>query len=153
MAGDDRIGDFQAEVLDLQRQLQQAQEERDRLQEEFSTAMIDRDCRVERYEAERDAAIKWGEYLYRQLGAYCAVLFAPDERLEAAEALARRQANGLQWAWYALILGERIPEHQYFWWMKLLNVLIGPCAEALRAEHRSPQGGQAQQEKNSDARH
>ena len=32
-------------------------------------------------EDERDAAEKRGEYLYRQLEVYCAVLFAPDERL------------------------------------------------------------------------
>jgi len=28
-----------------------------------------------------DDIIKRGEYLYHQLGAYCAVLFAPDERI------------------------------------------------------------------------
>lgn len=39
--------------------------------------------------SEQDA-IKRGEYLYRQLGLYCAVLFAPDERLEEAE---RRAAD------------------------------------------------------------
>lgn len=36
-------------------------------------------------EDERDAAEERGGYLYRQLGAYCAVLFAPDERVERAE--------------------------------------------------------------------
>ncbi len=34
-------------------------------------------------EDERDAAEKRGEYLYRQLEVYCAVLFAPDERLKS----------------------------------------------------------------------
>lgn len=106
MAGDGcckECGAVMDEKVNLRARLTEAQE---RVQE-LETCYLGETWK--RLEAEREAALR---------------------DAEVKGALARRQANGLQWAWYALVVAYQVSPPYYFYWMKLLSILVSQTAEA-----------------------
>ena len=144
-------------LADLQRQLQQAQEERDR-QKRFAEEQMDMATKL-MFEAaglrtQRDAAIEQGEAAERRMDGWATAMRQANQITAEQRALALRVYKVCKHT----LEGDRSPE-----WYKMVVFDLGQLtrpAEALRAEHRSdrdrtpstesPQSGQARQEKSDE---